>query len=151
MRGSTFSFVMCDEAAFWSRNDQDRVLDVVTGFIQKGDPYIVLLSTANEPNDLMDRVMQEEENETIWRRMKMDYTFGIDKVYSPIEIAKAKKAPSWSREMLLRFSAKGGSTFLPSYLERAKVDYDLQPTYGNDRTIAVDPAWSSSPAGILVS
>jgi len=90
MRGQSFSFVMADEFAFFEKSQQDSVIDVITGFIQKGDPYLVLLSTGNEPMDGMDKIMQEDESETIWHRLKMDYTSNAIKETLAIFIALCK-------------------------------------------------------------
>jgi hypothetical protein len=41
---------------------------------------------------------KEPEDSCIYKRLKMDYTYGLDKIYTREEIAKAKKSPSFGRE-----------------------------------------------------
>lgn len=95
----------------------------------------------------MSRIWREDESEIAWRRIKMDYTYGQDLVYSQQDLDRIRKTSSWQREMLLRWSPKGGSTFLPGDLERCKAIYDTSPL-GTERTIAVDAA--ANTTGICV-
>ena len=41
----------------------------------------------------------------------MDYTYGIDKIYTKQEIEKARKSPSFEREYDLKYTGKIGNVF----------------------------------------
>lgn len=64
-------------------------------YIGKSDPYIGMVSTPNAPNGLFDKIEWEPEQSYIYKRIKLDYTYGLDRIYAREEIAKAKKSPSF--------------------------------------------------------
>jgi hypothetical protein len=49
----------------------------------------------------------------------MDYTYGLDKIYTREEIAKAKKSPSFGREYDLQYLGLIGNTFHTQDIDRA--------------------------------
>ena len=49
----------------------------------------------------------------------MDYTYGLDKIYTREEIAKAKKSPQFWREYDLQYLGLIGNTFHTADIERA--------------------------------
>jgi hypothetical protein len=55
----------------------------------------------------------------IYKRLKMDYTYGLGKIYSKEEIAKAKKSPSFGREYDLQYLGLIGNPFHTADIERA--------------------------------
>jgi hypothetical protein len=70
----------------------------VRGILQKSNPYIVMVSTPNAPEGLFERIEKESENTCLYRRIFLDYTYGIGKIYTAEEIEKAKASPSFERE-----------------------------------------------------
>ena len=62
-----------------------------------------MVSTPNAPNGLFDKIEREPEDSCIYRRLKMDYTYGLDKIYTKEEIANAKKSPGFGREYDLQY------------------------------------------------
>lgn len=154
MRGiPNISFILCDEAAFWPASEQQEVRAVVEGYIQKSNPYLALISTANQPGDLFDQIFREPESECIYRRLRMDWTYGKDRIYSEIDIANARKSQSWAREMELRFLGKIGNTFRPTDIGKAtNYKYDSQNINKfASKSIGLDPAWGSSNFGICIT
>ena len=49
----------------------------------------------------------------------MDYTYGLNKIYTKEEIDKAKKSPSFGREYDLQYLGLIGNTFHTADIERA--------------------------------
>ena len=49
-----------------------------------------LYSTPNAPNGLFDRIEREPEDTCLYKRVKLDYTYGLGKIYTNEEIEKAK-------------------------------------------------------------
>lgn len=70
-----------------------------------------MLSTPNAPNGLFDKIEREPEESCIYLRLKMDYTYGLDRIYTKEEIAKAKQSPSFGREYDLQYLGITGNTF----------------------------------------
>ena len=42
------------------------------------DPYIVLVSTPNAPDGLFEKIEKEPESSCIYKRLKLDYTYGLN-------------------------------------------------------------------------
>ena len=112
-------FILLDEADFFRKGEQEDVRHVTESYIGKSDPYIVMVSTPNAPNGLFDRIEREPEESCIYRRLKMDYTYGLNKIYSEEEIAKAKQSPSFGREYDLQYLGIIGNTFHTQDIDRA--------------------------------
>ena len=62
-----------------------------------------MVSTPYAPDGLFDRIEKESEETCIYKRILMDYTYGLDKIYTKVEIEKAKVSPSFEREYNLRY------------------------------------------------
>ncbi|GEM_PF-1113828 len=147
-RGKAFvSVIFVDESSWWQPSETTNVMDMVQGYWPKFNCWTLLASSPSQPGDLMDTIFKQPEEETAWHRLKMDYTYGENLIYTPQDLARIRKTSSWNREMLLRWSPKAGSTFLPGDVERAKCLYNTAPM-STERVIAVDPA--SNVTGIVV-
>ena len=88
-------------------------------YIGKSDPYIMMVSTPNAPNGLFEKIEMEPESSCIYKRLKMDYTYGLDRIYTRQEIEKAKKSPSFGREYDLQYFGLIGNTFHTQDIDRA--------------------------------
>jgi hypothetical protein len=78
--------------------------------ILQSDPYIVMVSTPNAPDGLFERIEKEPEETCIYKRLFLDYSYGIGKIYTQEEIEKAK-ASSLEREYKLKYLGKIGNVF----------------------------------------
>jgi hypothetical protein len=83
-------FILIDEGDFFRKGEQEDVRHVSERYIAKSDPYIVMVSTPNAPDGLFERIEKEAERTCIYKRLFMDYTYGIGKIYTQEEIEKAK-------------------------------------------------------------
>jgi late competence protein required for DNA uptake (superfamily II DNA/RNA helicase) len=88
-------FIFIDEADFFRKSEQEDVRHVSERYIGKSDPYIVMVSTPNSPDGLFERIEKEPEETCIYKRLKLDYTYGLDRIYTK---EKAKQSPSFERE-----------------------------------------------------
>jgi hypothetical protein len=61
-----------------------------------------MVSTPNAPGGLFERIEKEPEDVCIFNRLKLDYTYGLNKIYTVEEIEKAKQSPSFEREYNLK-------------------------------------------------
>jgi hypothetical protein len=90
MRGiSNVSFILLDEADFFPPGQQQDARDVSERYIAKSNPYIVMVSTPNAPEGLFERIEKESEDTCLYKRILLDYTYGIGKIYTAEEIEKA--------------------------------------------------------------
>ena len=147
-------FIFIDEGDFFRKGEQDDVRFVSERYIGKSDPYIVLVSTPNRPGSLFDTIEKEPESTCIYKRLKMDYTYGLDKIYSKEEIAKTRQSPSFSREYDLQYLGLIGNTFHTKDIDRA---VELGKKYNPNRVVVeankvlgLDPGWGSSAFGVVL-
>ena len=58
-----------------------------------------MVSTTNTPNGLFDKIEMELEESSIYNRIKLDYTYGLEKIYTQEEIEKAKQSPEFDKRI----------------------------------------------------
>jgi hypothetical protein len=118
-------FILCDESDFFRKNEQEDVRHVAERYIAKSDPFIVMVSTPNAPNGLFEMIEREPFDTCIYKKMFLDYTYGLDKIYSNEEIEKARRSPSFEREYCLKYQGLIGNVFSTRSIENAlKVPYN---------------------------
>jgi hypothetical protein len=158
MRGlSNVSFILLDEADFFPPGQQQDARDVSERYIAKSNPYIVMVSTPNAPDGLFERIEKESEDTCLYKRLFLDYTYGIGKLYTADEIEKAKQSPSFEREYNLKYLGRIGNVFHTKDIEaaiekgRKYNPDDFNQFYFTSRSMGIDPAWGSSAFGIVVT
>ena len=62
-----------------------------------------MVSTLYAPDVLFDCIEKEPEETCIYKRILMDYTYGLGRIYTKEEIEKAKLSPSFEREYNLKY------------------------------------------------
>ena len=148
-------FIFLDEADMFRKSEQDDVRHVSERYIGKSDPYIVMVSTPNAPGGLFESIEKESEETCIYKRLKMDYTYGLDKIYTKQEIDKARQSPSFEREYDLKYTGKIGNVFHTSEIDEAVArgeTYDPErPVDMCAKSMGIDPGWGSSPFGIVIT
>ena len=147
-------FILLDEADFWRKSDQNDVRHVSERYIGKSNPYIVMVSTPNAPNGLFEKIEKEPENTCIYKRLFLDYTYGLDKIYTRDEIEKAMASPSFEREYNLKYLGLIGNTFHTKDIDRA---IQLGNTYDPDivsmdtqKVLGIDSGFGSSAFGLVL-
>ena len=156
MRGlPNVSFILLDEADFFPTGQQADARDVSERYIAKSNPYIVMVSTPNAPDGLFERIEKEAEDTCLYKRIFLDYTYGIGKIYTKEEIEKAKASPSFEREYNLKYLGRIGNVFHTKDIEAA---IEKGRKYNPDNIIpftstsmGIDPGWGSSAFGIVVT
>jgi hypothetical protein len=137
-------FILLDEADFFRKSEQEDVRHVSERYIAKSDPYIVMVSTPNAPDGLFENIEKESEETCIYKRLKLDYTYGLDKIYTREEIEKAKQSPSFEREYNLKYLGRIGNVFHTRDIDAAvekgrKYDPDVVNQYAL-KSMGIDPA-----------
>jgi hypothetical protein len=166
-------FILIDEGDFFRKSEQNEVRYVSERYIAKSDPYIVMVSTPNAPGGLFESIEKEPENTCLYKRLYLDYTIGLGKIYTLEEIERAKQSPSFEREYGLKYLGRIGNTFLTSDIDKSLsplllssnnsqlaennssassfiVDPD-QFILGARKSMGIDPAWGSSAFGIVIT
>jgi hypothetical protein len=112
-----------------------------------------MVSTPNAPDGLFKRIEKESENVCLYKRIFLDYTYGIGKIYTAEEIEKAKQSPSFEREYNLKYLGKIGNVFHTKDIEAAiEMGKKYKPDTFNlfaftNRSMGIDPGYSSSAFG----
>ena len=148
-------FILLDEADFFRKSEQEDVRHVTERYIAKSDPFIVMVSTPYAPDGLFDSIEKEPEESCIYKRILLDYTFGINKIYTKEEIEKAKHSPSFEREYNLKYLGKIGNVFhtkdIDAAIEKGDGHNNLQANKMCPHSMGIDPGWGSSPFGIVIT
>jgi hypothetical protein len=119
-----------------------------------------MVSTPNAPDGLFEKIEKESESTCIYKRLFLDYTYGIGKIYTQEEIDKAKQSPSFDREYDLKYLGKIGNVFhtkdIEAAIEKGKL-YDPEITPANPFvadfgiSMGIDPGYGSSSFGIVIT
>jgi hypothetical protein len=146
-------FILVDEGDFAPKFQQDEVRSVSERYIAKSDPFIVLVSTPNAPGGLFQRIQQEPEATCLYKKIFLDYTYGLDKIYTKSEIAKAKQSPSFPREYELQYLGLVGNVFSQLSIDNAtKIEYNPSQINSNaKKSIGIDPGFGSSKFAIVIT
>src|SRR5919202_144836 len=159
MRGlPNVSFILLDEADFFPPGQQQDARDVSERYIAKSNSYIVMVSTPNAPDGLFERIEKEPDDACLYKGLFLDYTYGINKIYTAEEIERAKQSPSFEREYNLKYLGKIGNVFHTKDIEAAiekgrKYNPDNFNPYSSFTSVSmgIDPAYGSSAFGIVVT
>ena len=153
------SLIFVDEASFIPDREANEVYDIMMRYVPKSDPYIICVSTPNKPNDMMFNIMNESFESSPFKRLWLDYSYGINKIYTQEEIDKIKNSRSFAREYCLQFVGVEGNVFSQLSIDRcistgeslAKTapldDWSIATQY----VMSLDPGWGSSSFAIMIS
>jgi hypothetical protein len=156
MRGlSDVSFVLLDGADFFPPGQQRDARNVSERYIAKSNPWIVMISTPNASDGLFERIEKEPEETCLYKRLLLDYSYGLDRIYTREEIEKAKASPSFAREYNLKYLGLIGNVFhtkdIDSAIEKGKkYNPDVINMYSR-KSLGIDPGFGSSPFGLVVT
>lgn len=148
-------FILLDEADFFRKGEQEDVRHVSERYIGKSDPYVVMVSTPNNPGGLFYQIEQEPEDTCLYKRLKMDYKYGLGRIYTKEEIDKATLSPGFGREYELQYLGKIGNVFNSLQIDRAIELGELYKDISiNDYTlhsVGVDVGFGSSNTAIVLT
>jgi hypothetical protein len=147
------SFILADEAAFFT--NQFEVRSIIDRYVLKSDSIVALISTPSHEGDLMDEIRKESDESCQYKRLFMDYTVTLDKLYSIDEINNARRtSPAFEREFNLSFTHSIGNVFSTASIERA-IDLGRLPGadqlhIGGRRAMGIDVGFSTSKTSIVI-
>ena len=156
MRGlKDVSFIYLDEADFFPPGQQQDARDVSERYIAKSNPWIVMVSTPNAPEQLFDRIEHEPESTCLYRRLFLDYTYGLGRIYTEEEIQKAKVSPSFEREYNLKYLGLIGNVFhtkdIEAAIERGRQIASTKAISYTQKSVGLDPGFGSSAFGVCIT
>lgn len=92
-----------------------------------------------------------------YKKLKLDYTFGINKIYLPQEIEKKKVDVEFEREYNLKYLGKIGNVFSPLLIDRTVRRFDelnlsnIPIIHEALHLVGIDPAFGSSNTAIVIT
>ena len=110
-------FIFLDEADFFRPSEQQNARDASERYIAKSNPWIVMVSTPNQPDGLFAQI--EHEDPSIYNKLHFSYHVGLGNIYTQEEIQKSKGSPSFEREYNLKYLGKIGNVFPQSAITNA--------------------------------
>lgn len=111
-------FIFVDEADFFRQSEQLDVRKVSERYVAKSRPWIVMVSTPNKPEGLMQTIELEEPS--IYHKIKLGYEWGLDKIYDLDAIAIMKKSPGFEQEYNLKYEGKTGNVFSSEQIQKCQ-------------------------------
>ena len=138
--------IFLDEADFFPPSMQKEALAIAERYLAKSNPYIILVSTPNMPNGLFDQIERDENS--MYHKIFMPYTVGLDKIFTKEDIEIAKASPSFEREYNLKFGIGFGTIYPYELINELIQSYDLTFT-GGQMVRTIDPAFGSSKFAIM--
>jgi hypothetical protein len=157
MRGLTdVSFIYIDEADFFPPGQQQDARDVSERYIAKSNPWIVMVSTPNAPEGLFEKIEKEPADTCLYRRLLLDYTYGLGKIYTADEIDAAKQSPSFEREYNLKYLGLIGNVFhikdIETAIEKGRtILVGARPNLYTQKSVGLDPGFGSSNFGVCIT
>jgi hypothetical protein len=70
------------------------------------------MRSRNAPGGLFDNIEKKSFNTCVYKKVFLDYTYGLDKIYTKQEIEKDKASPSFERAYCLKYLGLIGKSFL---------------------------------------
>jgi hypothetical protein len=80
------SLIFVDEASFIPDREATEIMDVMLRYVPKSNPYLIAVSTLQKPGDLMDQIMSESFESSPFKKLWLDWTYGVNKIYSQEDI-----------------------------------------------------------------
>lgn len=147
------SYIWVDESDHMDPSIQDELFNAIGPYEEKSNCKIILSSTPNRPDGLMQKI--ENDTNSKYTKLKLDYTYGLDKIYDRAFIEKKKLDPEFLREYACFYLGKIGNIFSPLQIEQCT---NLGLEFSTDKipiskftlkSIGLDPAFSSSAFGLV--
>jgi len=148
------AFLFLDECDFFRIGEQQNARDVSERYIAKSNPWIVMVSTPNAPEGLFERIEKEPESTCLYKRLFLDYTYGLGRIYSEDEISAAKASPSFEREYNLKYLGLIGNVFhvkdIEVAMEKGRKFTESVNQY-TQKSVGLDPGFGSSNFGVCIT
>jgi hypothetical protein len=155
LRGWTdVSYLFIDEADYFEPSVTTELEHAITRYEEKSNCTTIMVSTPNAPGGLFQKI--ELDPNSKYKKIILDYTVGLGKIYDPIEIEKKKLEPEFLREYAGQYLGRVGNVLTPQQVDHC---IELGLEYSTDKipvslytlkSVGIDPGFSSSATGIVV-
>jgi hypothetical protein len=147
------SYLFIDEADFFDKSLQEELEPAIMAYEEKSKGKTIMVSTPNAPDGLFERI--EKDDNSKYFKLKLDYTYGLDKIYDRSFIEKKKLEPEFEREYNLKYLGKIGNLF-------SKIQIDNCIQLGNSlnhipisnynlHSVGIDFGFGSSKTAIVMT
>jgi hypothetical protein len=115
-------FVFIVKLSFFELNRADDSIDVSQRYIDKSDPYLIVVCTPDRPEDMLHRITEHPEDLCIYKRMYLPYTVGLGDVFSDKDIMKQYRVDRQNIRILMDASVPSIVSALKSNMNE-RTDY----------------------------
>jgi hypothetical protein len=153
LRGYTdVSYLFIDESDYFEPSVNSELLHAITRYEEKSNCTTIMVSTPNRPDGLFQSI--ENDKNSKYEKIILDYTVGLGKIYDPLEIEKKKLEPEFPREYECKYLGKIGNVFSPLLIDEciqlAEPLKDIPISNFNLHSIGVDFGFGSSSRTAIV-
>jgi hypothetical protein len=114
-----------------------------------------MVSTPNAPERLFERIEKEPESTCLYKCILLDYTYGLNRIYTQDEIDAAKASPSFEREYNLKYLGLIGNVFhtkdIEAAIEKGRKLTHVNFTGDTQKSVGLDPGFGSSNFGVCIT
>jgi hypothetical protein len=146
------AYLFIDEADHFEKSIQEELGPAITAYEEKSNGKTIMVSTPNQPGGLFERI--EKDKNSKYKKLFLDYTYGLDKIYDRQFIEKKKIEPEFEREYNLKYLGRIGN-LSPLKIDTAvKTGERLKDIPVNPyciHSLGVDPAFGSSAFGLVLT
>lgn len=157
---SNISAILVDEFSFIPDRETDNIMDIMLRNVPKSNPYLMAISTPRQQGDAMYKLLNEPYETSAFKWLRLDWTYGLTKIFTQGEIDKIKNSRSFEREYNLKFSGLEGNLLSETAIQRCILtgeklaetapldDWNIPTQY----VMSIDIGWGSDSAtAIMVS
>lgn len=69
------SIIFADEFSFFPDHEIDNIMDIMLRNVPKSNPYLLVVSTPQKPDDAMDRLLKEPVEVSPFKKIPLDWTY----------------------------------------------------------------------------
>ena len=110
------AYLFVDETDYLDDSIQNELMHAISPYEEKSNCKTILCSTPFKPMGLMQRI--ENDVNSKYTKLKLDYTYGLDKIYDRVFIEKMKLQPEFEREMNCRYLGRVGNLLSPLKIDK---------------------------------
>ena len=126
----------------------EYISKMITLFLSSHCVSICPISARVYSEGLFERIEKEPESTCLYKRLFLDYTYGLDRIYTQDEITAAKQSPSFEREYDLKYLGLIGNIFhtkdIEAAIERGRKHLPDSGNSYSQKSVGLDPGFGSS-------
>ena len=147
------AYLFLDEADYWLDSEVSELLHAITRYEEKSNCNTIMCSTRNRPDGLFQGI--EKDPNSKYKKIILDYTVGLGKIYGPEEIKKKMQEPEFPREYQGMYLGRIGNIFSSSQISfctKLAEEFSIEKipiSLYTLKSVGIDPGFSSSSTGIV--